>query len=110
MFAGDSFTVVIIKANYSPLLSNCGYMCRQANGVSICQFCFNKCKPAKRFYEKMNYYFLCILRGQLNSLQEASGGKRISINDLVIKVSNSLGTVNFIARPVFKVVSNTHFF
>ena len=109
MFTGDSFAVVIIKANYSPLLSNCGYMCRQANGVSIGQFCFNKCNSAKRFYEKLNCYFLCRLRGQLNSLQEASGGKRISINDLVIKVSNSLGTMNFIARHVFKVVSNTYF-
>lgn len=28
------------------------------------------------------------LRSQLNSLQEASGGKRISVNDLVIKVSS----------------------
>lgn len=30
--------------------------------------------------------FFSSLRNQLNSLQEASGGKRISVNDLVIKV------------------------
>jgi|APAra0007618407_1042631.scaffolds.fasta_scaffold01727_4 pyruvate dehydrogenase E2 component (dihydrolipoamide acetyltransferase) len=30
--------------------------------------------------------FICSLRSQLNSFQEASGGKRISVNDLVIKV------------------------
>lgn len=29
---------------------------------------------------------ICSLRSQLNSLQEASGGARISVNDLVIKV------------------------
>jgi len=28
----------------------------------------------------------CRLRNKLNSIQEASGGKRISVNDLVIKV------------------------
>lgn len=35
---GDSFTLVILKANYSPLLFNSGYMRRQTYGVSI-RFC-----------------------------------------------------------------------
>lgn len=34
--------------------------------------------------------FICSLRSQLNSFQEASGGKRISVNDLVIKVCRTL--------------------
>lgn len=34
-----------------------------------------------------NIFPVCYsLRSQLNTLQEASGGKRLSVNDLVIKV------------------------
>ena len=36
--------------------------------------------------EEFLILFWCRLRGELNPLQEASGGKKISINDLVIKV------------------------
>lgn len=38
------------------------------------------------FHDFLKRYFWHSLRSQLNSLQESSGGKRISVNDLVIKV------------------------
>lgn len=46
-----------------------------------------------------NSYFICSLRGQLNALQEASGGKRLSVNDLVIKVHNFFFT-EFFENPI----------
>lgn len=47
---------------------------------------------------------ICRLRGKLNSLQEASGGKRISVNDLVIKVL----VINYPRRTIFKTLQETH--
>ena len=38
------------------------------------------------FHDFLKRFFGHSLRSQLNSIQETSGGKRISVNDLVIKV------------------------
>jgi hypothetical protein len=85
ILTGDSFTLVVIKANYSPLLFNSGYMCRQTYGVSV-RFCqlINAINLYVPYFLKR--FFGHSLRSQLNLIQETSGGKRISVNDLVIKV------------------------
>lgn len=92
ILTGNSFTVVALEANNPSLLSNRRYMCRQTDGVSD-GFNWGAPFPLKIKFEQFVSYLLllmlvfCRLRSQLNSLQEASGGKRISVNDLVIKVS-----------------------
>lgn len=43
--------------------------------------------------------FVIRLRAKLNSLQEASGGKKLSINDLVIKVYIFLTIIIFYSYP-----------
>lgn len=87
MFMTDhSFAPIILKANNSSLLFDSRYMCRQTIRVSI-SFCHLLKKLSLNSLScNMNCFSICSLRGQLNALQEASGGKRISVNDLVIKV------------------------
>ena len=83
ILTGDSFKLVILKANYSTLLFNSGYMCWKTYEVSV-SFCHLLNASWCSMISKNS--FAQSLRSQLNSLQEASGGKRISLNDLVIKV------------------------
>uniref|UniRef100_A0A6N2NHP1 Acetyltransferase component of pyruvate dehydrogenase complex n=1 Tax=Salix viminalis TaxID=40686 RepID=A0A6N2NHP1_SALVM len=87
-YLGSSSYEVCYQGHLSSCIRLCGYPHSQIRKVTASRLLFSK--------QTIPHYYLTVdtcvdklmgLRGQLNSLQESSGGKRISVNDLVIKAA-----------------------